>query len=130
MSVHKQTNPHSGTRIDEIGSGIYRINTPVEIPGGAFSFNQYLVADEAPLLFHTGPRRMFDFVREAVAAVIDPATLRYISFSHYEADECGSLNQWLAIAPHAQVAVGSVAAMCRWPTMPTASRWPWPTARP
>lgn len=111
MSVHKQTNSHSGTRIDEIGNRIYRINTPVEIPGGAFSFNQYLIADEAPLLFHTGPRRMFDFVREAVAAVIDPATLRYISFSHYEADECGSLNQWLAIAPQAQAVVGSVAAM-------------------
>ena len=111
MSVHKETNRHSGTRIDEIGDNIYRINTPVEIPGGAFSFNQYLVADEAPLLFHTGPKRMFELVREAVAAVIDPATLRYVSFSHYESDECGSLNEWLAVAPHAQPVVGTVGAI-------------------
>lgn len=111
MSVHKQTNPHSGTRISEIGNGIYRINTPLDLPNGAFSFNQYLIADEAPLLFHTGPKRMFEYVREAVAAVIDPATLRYVSFSHYEADECGSLNEWLAIAPHAEPVVGTVAAL-------------------
>ena len=60
-----KTNEHTGTRIDEIGDGIYRINTPVEIPNGAFSFNQYLVADDEPLLFHTGPRKLFPFVREA-----------------------------------------------------------------
>ena len=111
MSVHKETNAHSSTRIDEIGSGIYRISTPVEIPGGAFSFNQYLVADEAPLLFHTGPKRMFEYVREAVASVIDPATLRYVSFSHYEADECGSLNEWLTIAPQAQAVSSTIAAI-------------------
>lgn len=111
MSVHKVTNQHSGTRIDEIGDGIYRINTPVEIPGGAFSFNQYLVADEAPLLFHTGPRRMFPLVHEAVAAVIDPATLRYVGFSHVESDECGSLNEWLAAAPNAQPVCSTVAAI-------------------
>ncbi|HVG24097.1 MAG TPA: MBL fold metallo-hydrolase, partial [Thermoanaerobaculia bacterium] len=95
MSV-QQTNPHSGTRIALIADGIYRINTPLDIPGGSFSFNQYLVVDDAPLLFHTGPRRLFPYVREAVASVIDPATLRYISFSHVESDECGSLNEWLA----------------------------------
>lgn len=106
-----QTNAHSGTRIDEVAHSVYRINTPIETPGGAFSFNQYLIADEAPLLFHTGPRRMFALVREAVAAILDPATLRYISFSHFEADECGSLNEWLAVAPDAQPVCGTVAAM-------------------
>ncbi len=110
MSV-QQTNPHSGTRIAPIAGNIYRINTPVEIPGGAFSFNQYLVVDDAPLLFHTGPRRLFPYVREAVAAVIDPATLRYVSFSHVESDECGSLNDWLAIAPEAQPVCGTIAAI-------------------
>lgn len=105
------TNQQSGTRIDEVASGIYRINTPVEIPGGAFSFNQYLVVDDAPLLFHTGPRRMFPLVREAVGAVIDPATLRWIGFSHVESDESGSLNDWLAIAPQAEPLCGTVAAI-------------------
>lgn len=97
--------------VHEIENGIYRISTPVEIPGGAFSFNQYLVVDDAPLLFHTGPRRMFPIVREAVATVMDPAKLRYVAFSHVEADECGSLNEWLATAPHAQPVCSTVAAM-------------------
>src|SRR5215212_2343371 len=105
------TNEQSGTRIDEIADGIYRIHTPLDIPNGAFSFNQYLVADEAPLLFHTGPRRLFPLVREAVGAVIDPATLRYVSFSHVESDECGSLNDWLAIAPAAHPVCSTVAAI-------------------
>jgi flavorubredoxin len=106
-----QTNELTGTRVHEIGEGIYRINTPVETPGGAFSFNQYLVVDDAPLLFHTGPRRMFEYVREAVGKVIDPSTLRHVAFSHYEADECGSLNEWLAVAPQAQPVCGTIAAM-------------------
>ena len=99
------------TNISEIADGIFRINTPVEIPGGAFSFNQYLVRDREPLLFHTGPRRMFPLVREAVAKVLPPESLRWISFSHFESDECGSLNDWLQIAPDAQALVGSIAAM-------------------
>jgi hypothetical protein len=73
------TNQHTGTRIDEIGDGIYRINTPLEIPNGAFSFNQYLVVDDEPLLFHTGPRKLFPFVREAVSRVIEPEHLRWIA---------------------------------------------------
>jgi flavorubredoxin len=97
--------------VHEIENGIYRISTPVEIPGGAFSFNQYLVVDDAPLLFHTGPRGMFPIVRDAVATVIDPAALRYVAFSHVESDECGSLNQWLAIAPDAQPVCSTVAAI-------------------
>lgn len=105
------TNATTGTNIEEIADGIYRINTPVEIPGGAFSFNQYLAVDDQPLLFHTGPRRMFPLVQEAVARVLPPESLRWISFSHYEADECGSLNEWLALAPSAQALCSTTAAM-------------------
>lgn len=109
MSV---TNTQSGTNVHEIAEGIYRINTPVLIEGaGGFSFNQYLIRDDAPLLFHTGPRRMFALVREAVASILPPERLRYIAFSHVEADECGSLNEWLAVAPRSVPLCGSVAAM-------------------
>jgi len=95
------TNKESGTNIHEVADGIFRINTPVkEMPGG-FSFNQYLVIDDQPLLFHTGPRRMFPLVREAVQSVIAPAKLKYIAFSHFESDECGALNEWLEAAPQA-----------------------------
>lgn len=106
------TNNDSGTNVHEIVDGIYRINTPVLIPGaGGFSFNQYLVVDEESLLFHTGPRKMFSLVREAVASIIPVEGLRYISFSHVEADECGSLNEWLAVAPQSVPLCGAVAAM-------------------
>jgi hypothetical protein len=101
------TNTQSGTNLYEIADGIYRINTPV--PG--FSFNQYLIVDDAPLLFHTGPRKMFPLVREAVANVVPVESLRYIAFSHVEADECGSLNEWLLAAPHSIPVCGKVAAM-------------------
>lgn len=106
------TNQASGTNVHEIADGIFRINTPVAIPGaGGFSFNQYLIRDDEPLLFHTGPRRMFPLVREAVASVLPVERLRWIAFSHVEADECGSLNEWLAVAPNAVPLCGSVAAM-------------------
>jgi flavorubredoxin len=107
------TNRQSGTNIHEIAEGIYRINTPVSIEGGpgGFSFNQYLIVDEEPLLFHTGPRRMFALVREAVASVLPVARLRHIGLSHVEADECGSLNEWLAAAPQASPLCGGIAAM-------------------
>lgn len=104
----------SETTIDEIAQGIYRVSTPIA-PGPAlppgFSFNQFLVAAAEPLLFHTGPRRLFPRVRDAVAAVLPPASLRYIAFSHVEGDETGALEQWLAIAPHARVVCSRVAAM-------------------
>ena len=95
------TNKQSGTNVHEVADGIYRINTPVILAGGpgGFSFNQILIADEAPLLFHTGPRKLFPLVREAVASVLPVERLRYIGFSHVEADECGSLNEWLEAAP-------------------------------
>ncbi len=106
------TNRESGTNIQEIADGIYRINTPVALPGaGAFSFNQYLIVDEAPMLFHTGLRHLFPLVREAVARIIPAESLRYIGFSHVEADECGALNEWLAVAPRAEAVCGQVAAM-------------------
>jgi flavorubredoxin len=101
------------TAVDEVADGIYRINTPVAIEGGpgAFSFNQYLILDDEPLLFHTGPRKMFPLVREAVARIMPVERLRYVSFSHVEADECGSLNEWLAVAPEASPLCGAIAAL-------------------
>ena len=106
------TNAQSGTNVHEVADRVYRINTPVVIEGaGGFSFNQYLIADDQPLLFHTGPRRMFALVREAVASVLPVDKLHYIAFSHVEADECGSLNEWLAIAPQSRPLCGRVAAM-------------------
>ena len=106
------TNSQSRTNVEEVAEGIYRINTPVVIPGGGgFSFNQYLIVDADPLLFHTGPRKMFPLVREAVAALLPVDRLRYIALSHVEADECGSINEWLAVAPRATPLCGTVAAM-------------------
>jgi len=106
------TNTQSGTNVHEVADGIYRINTPVVIEGaGGFSFNQYLIEDDQPLLFHTGPRRMFSLVREAVASILPVERLRFIAFSHVEADECGSLNEWLAAAPRSVPLCGTVAAM-------------------
>ena len=105
------TNPDSGTRIDEIAPDVYRISTPVAVVPGGFSFNQYLIRDEAPLLFHTGPRRMFPLVKEAIAAVLPVETLGYVAFSHMEADECGGLNELLAVAPKAIPIAGQIAVM-------------------
>ena len=107
------TNEQTGTRIDEIVPKIFRISTPVPpeaIPGG-FTFNQFLLVDDEPLLFHTGPRKMFPLTHQAVASVMDPARLRWISFSHFEADECGALNEWLAAAPDALPMCSALAAM-------------------
>ena len=109
MIINKQ----SGTTIDEIADGIHRISTPVPpemIPGG-FTFNQYLVVDDAPLLYHTGPRKMFPLVQEAVASVIPVNSLRYLGLSHFEADECGALNDFLAAAPDAEPLCSNIAKM-------------------
>lgn len=102
----------TATSIDEIAARIYRIHTPVAIPGGGeFSFNQYLLAGDEPLLFHTGPRKLFLAVHAAVSRVMPVDSLRHVAFSHVEADECGSLNEWLAAAPHAAPLCGKVAAL-------------------
>ena len=105
------TNRDTGTRIDEIAAGIFRISTPVSAIPGGFTYNQYLLVDEEPLLFHTGPRRMFPLVRGAIETVLPIERLRHVSFSHYEADECGALNEFLATAPHAAPLCGFVAAV-------------------
>jgi flavorubredoxin len=95
--------------IDEIATDIFRIS--IHVPQFDLQFNHFLVKDEEPLLFHTGMRRMFPDVRDAVTRVIDPASLRWLSWSHFEVDECGALNEWLAVAPDAQAACGEVGAM-------------------
>ncbi len=105
------TNASSGTNVQEIADGIYRINTGVDVIPGGFSFNQYLLLDDQPLLFHTGPRKMFALVREAVESVMPVSRLRFVAFSHFEADECGALNEWLAVAPHSVPLCGGIAAM-------------------
>ena len=106
------TNTAHGTNIHEIAADIYRINTPVSIPGTpGFSFNQYLVVYDAPFLFHTGLRRLFPVVGEAIAAVMPVARLRYVALSHFEADECGAINEFLDAASNAVPVCGRVAAM-------------------
>jgi flavorubredoxin len=95
------------TRVDEIADGIFRLSTlvPDAAPGG-FTFNQFVVKADEPLLFHTGPRAMFPLIAEAVGRVLPVESLRWITFGHVEADECGSMNQWLAAAPASTVAHG------------------------
>ena len=95
--------------ITEIAPDIYRIS--VFWPEIDLQFNHFVVRDDEPLLFHTGLRRMFPEVKEGMAKLIDPAKLRWISWSHFESDECGALNDWLAIAPHAQPACCMVGAL-------------------
>jgi flavorubredoxin len=96
------------TRIDEVAPDLYRISIYAE--RFDLQFNHFLVRDEQPLLFHTGMRGMFPQVRDALAKVIDPATLRWISWSHFEVDECGALNEWLDVAPRAQAICSQVGA--------------------
>ncbi|CAN7483878.1 MBL fold metallo-hydrolase [Phenylobacterium sp. LjRoot219] len=99
------------TRISEIAAGVYRFSTwvPQVAPPAGFTFNQFLIEAEEPMLFHCGQRQLFPLVAEAMAKVMPLEKLRWISFGHVEADECGSMNQWLAAAPNAQVAHGALA---------------------
>ncbi|HEY6133377.1 MAG TPA: FprA family A-type flavoprotein [Rubrivivax sp.] len=99
--------------IAEIARDTWRIHVavpPAWVPGG-FSFNQYLVIDERPLLFHTGPKKLFRVVREQVEKVLPLSELRRIAFSHVESDECGSLADFIAAAPNAQVVCSDTAAL-------------------
>lgn len=106
------TNTQSGTNIQEVADGIYRINTPAQLPDGSrFSFNQYLILDDAPMLFHTGQRQLFPLVKQAVDAVLPIERLRYVGLSHFEADECGALNSILALAPNAIAICSQIAAL-------------------
>ena len=97
------------SQVSEIATDVYRISTFVSDFG--IQLNQFLVRDEEPFLMHTGMRRMFPVTLEAVARVIDPASLRWIGYSHFEPDECGALNEWFGVAPHATPVCSSVGAM-------------------
>lgn len=99
--------------IAEVAPDTYRISVPVlpEFLPGGFSFNQYLVVDDKPLLFHTGPRKLFGAVRQQIEKVLPMSELRYIAFSHVEADECGSLPEFLAAAPLARPVCSAIAAL-------------------
>ena len=95
--------------VTEIAPDVYRISTYV--PELDMQFNQFLIKDDEPLLFHLGHKAMFPLVRDAVASVIDPSSLRWLSFSHFEADECGGLNEWLQAAPAAEPVCSMVGAL-------------------
>jgi flavorubredoxin len=97
------------TSVYEIAPEIYRIST--FIPEAGIAFNQFLIDAEEPLLFHTGMKSLFPSVLSAVERVMDPLRLRWITFGHYEADECGAMNLWLAVAPQATIAHNEIGVM-------------------
>jgi flavorubredoxin len=101
------------TKISEIAEGIYRLSTyvPDIAPPAGFTFNQFLVLGDEPLMFHTGLRKMFPLNREAVSRIIPPERLRWIAFGHFEADECGAMNEWLTVAPQATPAHGQTGCL-------------------
>ena len=101
------------TKISEIANGIYRLSTyvPDIAPPAGFTFNQFLVLGDEPLMFHTGLRKMFPLNREALSRIIPPERLRWIAYGHFEADECGAMNEWLAVAPQATPAHGQTGCM-------------------
>jgi flavorubredoxin len=98
------------TRIDEIAAGLFRLSTfvPHIAPPAGFTFNQFLVMGEEPLLFHLGHRKTFPSTLEALSRVLPPERLRWLSFGHVEADECGAMNEWLAAAPNAEIVHGVI----------------------
>src|SRR6266571_2862997 len=102
------THPEGGTvhaNVDQIADRIYRISTCIpDVAPGGFTFNQFLIDAEEPLLYHTGMRQLFPLVKEAIERVMPVERLRWISFAHVEADECGAVNEFLAVAPPAQAA--------------------------
>ncbi len=101
------------TKIAEIADGIYRLSTyvPDIAPPAGFTFNQFLVRGDEPLMFHTGLRRMFPLNLDALRRILPPERLRWIAYGHFEADECGAMNEWLAIAPQAQATHGQTGCM-------------------
>jgi flavorubredoxin len=96
------------TRVDEIADNIFRIALWTD--RAPITFNQFVIRDACPTLIHTGHAALFDAVRSQVEHLLDPRTLQYIDFSHFEADECGALNHWFRLAPNAEILCGSVAA--------------------
>ena len=101
------------TKVSEIADGIYRLSTfvPDIAPPAGFTFNQFLVMGDEPLMFHTGLRKMFALNRDALARILPPEKLRWIAYGHFEADECGAMNEWLSVAPHASAAHGNTGCM-------------------
>ena len=100
------------TSVDELAAGIYRLSTFVsEIGPTGFTFNQFLIDDDEPMLFHTGHRSMFPSVCDAIEQVLPVSTLRWITFGHVESDECGAMNAFLAVAPKAEVAHGGLGCL-------------------
>ena len=97
------------SKVSEIARDIYRIST--FHPDYGIQFNQFLIRDEEPFLMHTGFKKMFSSTLEGVASIVDPSTVRWIGFSHFESDECGALNDWLKVAPSAQATCSAVGAM-------------------
>ena len=100
------------TRIDEISAGLFRFSTfvPHIAPPAGFTFNQFLVLGQEPLLFHLGHRKTFPLTAAAVSRVLPLEQLRWLSFGHIEADECGAMNEWLAAAPNAEIVHGMIGA--------------------
>ncbi|MBK5291617.1 MAG: MBL fold metallo-hydrolase [Acidobacteriia bacterium] len=94
-------NKETGTRVDEVAAGIYRISTPLDVIPGGFTFNSYLIDDDEPLLFHAGLRKLFPITLEAIGKVMPVEKLRWIGGSHFESDEFGALNDFLAVSPEA-----------------------------
>lgn len=101
------------TKIDEIADGIYRLSTfvPDIAPPAGFTFNQFVVMGDEPLMFHTGLRKMFGLNLDALRRLMPANKLRWIAYGHYEADECGAMNEWLSMAPQAQAAHGQTGCM-------------------
>src|ERR671914_774776 len=95
------TNHHMQTRVDEVADGIYRICTPLDVIPGGFTFNTYLIADDEPLLFHTGYKKLFPVTVEAVRKILPVESLRWVGGSHFESDEFGALNDFLSAGPEA-----------------------------
>lgn len=97
------------TEVAEVAPDVFRLST--FIPDANFMFNQFLLRDDEPLLFHTGPRALFPPITDAVSRLMEVAELRWITFGHVEADECGSMNLWLEAAPHAEIAHGAMGCL-------------------
>jgi flavorubredoxin len=116
------------TAVDEIAEGIYRICSylPDAASPDGFTFNQFLIDAEDPLLFHTGPRLMFPEIEEAASRIMNLDRIRWISFGHFESDECGSMNRWLAAAPDATLIVGQVTAQVSVSDLANKIPQPWP----
>jgi flavorubredoxin len=118
------TNTQTGTSVDEVAPGIYRIHTPLDVIPGGFSMNSYLVVDDEPVLFHVGLRKLFPITQEAISKVIPVEKLRWLGGSHFEADEYGAMNEFLAAAPQSTIfgsQIGALTSLNDWADRPAQS---------